>query len=311
LGYHIQEGMIEIIPGSALGLVPASTKELDQDSSGMNGTADVSDRFGAALAVGDFNGDGYDDLAVGVPQEDYHGAVQIIFGGPSGLTSAGNLLWDETYIHGVSEEGDQFGATLAAGDFDGDGRDDLAIGVPYEDFGPGGSEYDCGQVYVLFGATGGFDRTRTQPWAENNIYSFGTSEYDDRFGFALAVGDFDRDGYDDLAIGHPWEDLIGPDMGAVTILMGSANRLTNTRDLFLEAGRNGVPGAPPQSLRFFGYALAAGDFDGDGHDDLGIGVPGDDMPGILDVGGEIALYGSLFSDGFESGDHGFWTTSVP
>ena len=64
-------------------------------------------------------------------------------------------------------------------------------------------------------------------------------------------------------------------------------------------------------MRHFGYAMAAGDFDADGHDDLAIGAPREDVDGLMDVGRQMVLYGSLFSDGFGSGDTSLWTSRTP
>jgi FG-GAP repeat len=109
-----------------------------QDSTGIKDTAEVDDGFGSALTMGDFDGDGYDDLAVGVPFEDNNvatdfGATNVLYGSPSGLTDTGDQFWsqDSADVNGVieDEDSDWFASALAAGDFNGDGRDDLGIGV--------------------------------------------------------------------------------------------------------------------------------------------------------------------------------------
>lgn len=91
----------------------------------------------AAVARGDFNGDGAADLAVGAPGEDLGtltdaGAVNVIYGSAGGLTAAGNQLLSQApdSVLGTVGKFDQFGYALAAGDLDGDGFSDLAIGVP-------------------------------------------------------------------------------------------------------------------------------------------------------------------------------------
>ena len=87
------------------------------------------------------------------------------------------------------------------GDFDGDGYDDLAIGVPFEDLG---AFTDTGNVGVVYGrAAFGLPFDRSQGFDQDAILGAGNTESEDQFGFALASGDFDRDGHDDLAIGHP------------------------------------------------------------------------------------------------------------
>jgi hypothetical protein len=308
-GYTPAMGMIEIIPGSALGLDPAHATSLDQDSPGMNGGAEAGDEFGSALAAGDFNGDGYDDLAIGVRGEDEReGQIQVVFGGASGLTSAGNLFWSETFIGGVSESLDEFGRALAAGDFDGDGYDDLAIGIPFQSFGSAAAE--AGQAAVLYGSPAGFDRSRTQFWSEDNLFGAGTSEANDLFGYSLAVGDFDKDGRADLVVGHPLESITGSGDGAAAVLMGSPSGLTAARRRDVEAGVQGFPGDVNQHGKDFGYALATGDFDGDGHADLVLGSPWEDENGIADVGAETVLYGALFADGVENGSTTFWSQNV-
>jgi hypothetical protein len=119
----------------------------------------IYDRFGHALAAGDFNNDGRDDLAVGVPNEDIGlvldaGAVHIIFGSASRLVSTGNLFRHQDSLglnnanpETVAEVGDNFGSALAAGDFNGNNRDDLAIGVPEETIGP--VTFGAGMIKLL------------------------------------------------------------------------------------------------------------------------------------------------------------------
>src|SRR6185436_11515393 len=301
-------GMVVVIPGSPDGLEFTLSRHLDQGVSGMDGDREDGDHFGSTLAAGDFDGDTFDDLAIGVEgEDDQRGYVQVVFGGPSGVTPAGSLMLSETGVGGLSEDGDVFSGALAAGDVDGDGFDDLAIGIPFEDFSGGAT--NCGQVNVLFGAASGFDLGRTQFWAEENIGA-GTSEANDSFGFSLAMGDFDEDGFADLAVGHPAESLGGGQDGAVTILMGSPARLTAARKRLIAAGTDGLVGDPSEHGEYFGYSLASGDFDGDGHADLTIGAPWENENGIADVGAETVLYGAIFGDGVDNGSTSHWPQTV-
>ena len=108
-----------MIYGARNGLSASRDQIWSQQSRGVAGAAERYDRFGLALAVGDFNGDRRHDLAVGVPYEDVGrqvdaGAVDIIMGGPRGLWG-GNGLWHQNVsrIIGEAEGDDRFGAALA------------------------------------------------------------------------------------------------------------------------------------------------------------------------------------------------------
>ncbi|MCG8590280.1 MAG: FG-GAP-like repeat-containing protein, partial [Proteobacteria bacterium] len=238
------------------------------------GVPQAGDAYGAALAAGDFNGDGHDDLAVGVPNETpldmppRTGMVNVRYGSEHGLTPTGtHNFWQSA---GSSpEEDDHFGDVLAAGDFDGDGYDDLAVGTPREDWG---SIANAGVVQIY---RGGPDGLQT-PGAGYFVAALlgGTIESAGRFGHALASGDFDADGYADLAIGSPYEN---GQTGAVYALRGgpsglgpaTPSRFTQTDTL----GGNASFFGGSEEIEAFGWSLAAGDFDGDGDDDLAVGVP--------------------------------------
>ena len=134
-----------------------------QGSVGVTGVLELGDEFGAALAIGDFDHDGYEDLAIGAPAESVNGlgaagAVNVLYGSSVGVAAAGNQLWSQAELIGAVEAGDRFGDALATGDFNGDGVDDLAIGVPLEDYESetcdeslSGCLADVGAVNVLYG----------------------------------------------------------------------------------------------------------------------------------------------------------------
>lgn len=282
-------GAFHIIYGSGSGL-SSQNDMYTHNSTGIKGIAGAGNGLGSALAVGDFDADGYDDLAVGTPGMSVGGdagagAVSILFGATDGLSDRDQLFSQATGdLAGAAEPGDAFGTSLAAGDFDGDGYDDLAIGSPLEALG---ELSNAGLVHVVFGNGGGLATTGSESLHQNTAGVVGITEAGDRFGGALAAGDFDHDGYADLAIGVAKENIGAlVDAGAVTVVYGDSSGMSGTSDGWHQnsAGIKGL--AEPGDL--FGASLTTGDFDYDGRDDLAIGVPGEDI-GSKDSAGLVAV----------------------
>jgi hypothetical protein len=253
--------------------------------------SEVFDAFGSALAAGDFDGDGFDDLAIGVPYEDVGtvadaGAVNILYGSGAGLTAAGDqILYQGAGLLGEPGELDLFGYALAAGRL-GDGNcEDLAIGVRNEDVDGVSS---AGAVNVVYGSPAGLAAAGNQLFDQGSLLA-GVPEAYDFFGSALAIGDFNRDKYGDLAVGVPREDVGGKaDAGAVNVIFGTSGGLSASGNVVWTEDdvATGLSQAGDQA----GYALAAGDIDGDGADDLVIGVPYQDIGTAVDAGAFDILY---------------------
>lgn len=137
-------GMITYVPGGATGPRGDRAQVLNQDSPGIPGAAERSDGFGASVSVGDVNGDGYGDIAVGVPGEDLGttkdaGSVLVLPGAASGPTGKGTVGFDQDTadVPGVAEPNDRFGAAATLVDADRDGRAELFVGAPGENTGAG------------------------------------------------------------------------------------------------------------------------------------------------------------------------------
>jgi FG-GAP repeat len=269
-------GAVSVLYGSPSGLTTSGGRLFTQ----VGGAAEGGDGFGSALAAGDFNHDGFADLAMGAPYEDVGstidaGAVSVLYGSAAGLTSSGGQLF--TQVGSAVESGDTFGYALAAGDFNHNGFADLAAGAPSDEIG--------GAVSVLQGSAGGLTSSGGQLFRQVG----GLVEGGDNFGFALAAGDFNHNGFTDLAAGAPFETVGSATFsaGAVSVLNGSPSGLSGSGGrLFTQVGGLVERGD------LFGWSLGAGDFNHDGSADLAAGAPWEAVGSLAQAGAVSVLYGS-------------------
>lgn len=315
IGSTADAGGVNVLYGvSGSGLGASGDQFFSQDTTGLAGAAEEDDAFGSALASGDFNGDGNDDLAVGVPDEALSGTagaggVNVIYGSASGLTVTSDQFWSQnsTGIAGAAESGDAFGLSLASGDFDNDGFADLVIGVPEENLD---GEVDAGAVNVLYGSASGLAS------AGDALFSQATADVEsdpaeaEEFGTSVAAGDFDGDTFDDLAVGVPGEEASNEESaGGVNVLYGATTTgLGAAGDQFWTQDSTGVSGAPEVDDGF-GFAVAAGDFDNDTFDDLAVGVVGEAIGGHSSAGAVNVLYGATGTGLTATGDQ-MWYQDV-
>ncbi|MER6136170.1 FG-GAP and VCBS repeat-containing protein [Streptomyces sp. NPDC001815] len=188
------------------------------------GSVDGTER----TVVADFDRDGYGDLAFGRGYENTdrgRGSVVVHYGSAGGAVQRVETLTQATPgVPGTVEDDDGFGAVVSAGDVNGDGYADLAVGSPGEALG---TVDQAGAVTVLRGGPGGLTGTGAVAFDQDSADVAGAPEREDRFGSAVKLADYTQDGRAELAVDTN-EQLDKTRWGMVHLLKGSASGTTTT-----------------------------------------------------------------------------------
>jgi VCBS repeat protein/FG-GAP repeat protein len=259
VGQASNAGAILVLYASNRGVSLARGQIWTQDSSGIPDSAESEEAWGSGTAPGDFNGDGFADLAV-VSTHDL--GVTVMFGSPAGLQGPGAQFLYES----VDQD-----RGLVAGNFDGDGFADLAwISL-------------SGSLYVRHGSASGL-KTSGQVWTPDSPDLCDEGEWGD----SLASADFDGDGFDDLAVGDPSQTVQGNQVaGQIQVMYGSTDGLGAARN---QCWNQATPGIldDPRLGDFLGWDVAGADFNGDGFGDLAAGASGERKVNVI-YGSSVGL----------------------
>ncbi|MEU9735691.1 FG-GAP and VCBS repeat-containing protein [Streptomyces sp. NPDC048002] len=317
-------GQFTVTYGTSKG--PGTTsKTFTQATAGIPGTAGdaggYADAFGEDVAAADFNRDGYADLAVAdftekVSGKVSAGAVTIVWGSKSGLTGTGAL---RLKITASSHRG--FGKQIEAGDFNGDGKADLAVAdaidgvriyrggfsksgttgsvtkhVPNSLLAPAGLvagkvTKDGATDLFLLGQGYRDDKFTSEAWflrggstiKPGKVTVYNSNGYDEPTG---VVADFNKDGYGDLAVGDSAYNRFA---GSVVVWRGGSTGPTTKYRV--TQSTSGVATAAVKG-EGFGRTVSAGDTNGDGYADLAVGVPWETVNSVENAGGAHVLRGS-------------------
>ncbi|MEU1038093.1 FG-GAP repeat protein [Streptomyces sp. NPDC005551] len=331
VGGKKEAGQIVALYGSANGVTATSRTTVSQDTTGVPGSAETGDRFGLGT-YGDYNADGFDDLAVSAAYEDVDGdtdggTVLVLWGSPGGLTGGTTIKDPAASSH------DRWGKTLAAGDYDGDGKDDLAVGSsastvyvfkggitasggygaratvkpPIQSGGVTGPlNLTAGDVngdgrtdLVVDGyetdSESGWNTNYYLPGSASGLVSSGAVEL--KRGVITAIGDVNGDGFGDIVTGQDWDPSNdGTPSVPESVTGGKVHIIYGSASgpAYTEAVSQESGSVPGESERgdWFGGELSLGDVNGDGYQDLAVSAMGENLNGVVNTGAVTVLYGS-------------------
>ena len=270
-----------------------SHQKISSTQGNFHGDIEPHDAFGRSISnIGDFNGDGIDDIVVGAYHDDdggYNtGAVYILFLNSDGtVKSHQKISSTQGNFHEDVESGDCWGnAVTGLGDLNGDGINDIAVGA-HSNYAPDKPHTRVGAVHILFLNSDGTVNSSQELSNSHGNLQF-TIEENDSFGISVMnIGDLNDDGIIDLGVGAYGDNDAGADTGAVHILFLNSDGTVKSHQKISSTQGNFSPKLEPGDM--LGHDLTPiGDLNGDGINDIAVGAHGDDdskfsVPAFLSV----------------------------
>ena len=191
IGNITDAGGVNVLYGTATGLSATGDQFWSQDSTNVDGSAEISDLFGWSLAAADYGNTTHLDLAIGAKWEDIGsvvdaGSVNVLYGTSTGLSATNDQLWsqDVANIEDSAETEEFFGSAVFGANFGGNVQADLVVGVPDEDLPI--NTNGAGAVNVIYGTSTGLSATGDQFWNQGSPGVLNNAETGDTFGWSLA-----------------------------------------------------------------------------------------------------------------------------
>ena len=276
-GYEI--GAVYILFLNSDGTVKSHQK-ISSTQGNFHGDIEPLDAFGRSISnIGDFNGDGINDIAVGAYHDDdggYNtGAVYILLLNSDGtVKSHQKISSTQGNFHEDIESGDCWGnAVTGLGDLNGDGINDIAVGA-HSNYSPDKPHTRVGAVHILFLNSDGTVNSSQELSNSHGDLQF-TIEENDAFGISVVnIGDLNGDGIIDLGVGAYGDSDAGIDTGAVHILFLNSDGTVKSHQKISSASENFSPKLDLGDM--LGHDLTPlGDLNGDGINDIAVGAHGD------------------------------------